>query len=215
MNQEKNPNKKKVLRYYLILAACILIIAAITVTVIFAVNRGNNSLVIDGSQTEQPNDNPDDGKKPDDGNQDNKPTVNTKTDFLIPIETVSLTNSFVFGEDKTLNYWHYHTGIDLTANEGTKVFASIDGKVESITTDKILDGTVITLSHENGLKTVYMFVDANTSLKVGDSVNRGAVIGTVAAAGGKEYKEGAHLHFEVLKNGEYADPEDYLDIDNK
>lgn len=211
MNQEKNPNKKKVLRYYLILAASILVIAAITVTVIFAVNRGDNSLVIDGSQTEQPD------KKPDDNppDVDDKPTINTKTDFLIPVETVNLTNSFVFGEDKTLKYWHYHTGIDLTADEGAKVFACIDGTVESITTDAILDGTVITLSHENGLKTVYMFVDANSALKVGDSVNRGSVIGTVAAAGGKEYKEGPHLHFEVLKNGDYADPEDYLDIDNK
>ena len=46
-NQEKNVStKKKILTYYLILAACLLVIAAITVGVIFAV-RANDDLSID------------------------------------------------------------------------------------------------------------------------------------------------------------------------
>jgi len=72
--------------------------------------------------------------------------------------------------------------------------------VESITTGSVLDGTVITLSHENGIKTSYTFVDVKEGLAVGDNVARGDVIATIAEPDGSEYKDGAHLHFEVFKN---------------
>lgn len=219
MNEEKKKNKKKILTYYLILGACILIIAAITVTVIFAVNNSKNKLTID-----QGNTNVDDGNDANDGNNvsnqtpdsdDDSAAVASKYEFIVPIDTVDVLNSYTFYKNNTLDCYHFHTGIDFSADVGTNVFACLDGTVESITTGDILDGTTITLTHENGLKSVYKFIDAKDGLSVGDTVSRGDVIGTVAEATGSEYKDGAHLHFEVYLNGSYVDPEDYLDISSK
>ena len=41
------------------------------------------------------------------------------------------------------------------------------------------------------------------------------VIATVAEAAGNEYKDGAHLHFEVLKEGKNVDPAEYLTLEEK
>lgn len=205
MDKEKN-SKKRILRYYLILGACVLIIAAITVSVIFTVNGSKSNVTLDSDKDQE---NP--------GGDENGGSVDTSTkyEFISPVEQVDLITSYIFYKNSTLGCYHFHTGVDLAAAAGTQVMATLDGTVESITAGDLLDGTVITLSHENGIKTTYKFIDAAENLAVGDSVSRGDVIGTVAAPCGSEYKEGAHLHFEVSVNGEPADPEDYLDISVK
>ena len=52
-------------------------------------------------------------------------------------------------------------------------------------------------------------------LKKGDSVKRGEQIGTVSEPEGAEFKQEAHLHFEVIENGEKKDPATFLDIAEK
>ena len=76
-------------------------------------------------------------------------------------------------------------------------------------------GTRIVIDHGDGVKTVYEFVEAKEGLKAGDKVERGDEIATVAAATGNEYKDGAHLHFEVLESGEAVDPSGYLTLEEK
>ena len=78
-----------------------------------------------------------------------------------------------------------------------------------------LNGTTVTISHDNGLKTVYSFIDAAEGLEAGQSVERGEVIGTIAEANGAEMALGPHLHFAVYDDGELANPEDYLEIAKK
>ena len=58
-------------------------------------------------------------------------------------------------------------------------------------------------------------MEAAANLKAGDTVTRGQAIGTVAAATGAEYKDGAHLHFEVIEKGESVDPSSYLTLEEK
>lgn len=215
MNEENKKSKKKVLTYYLILAACILVIAAITVGIVFAV-RGNRQPVIDvedpGKVDKPDNPGKDDPQPP----VDDKPIdTSTKYEFIVPMASVDVLNDYTFYHNVTLNNWHFHTGLDFAGEEGTNVLACLDGTVESIVLDDILDGNVITLSHENGIKTVYKFIDIDENLKVGDSVSRGDVIGKISKPNGSEYKDGAHLHFEILKGGESVDPEEYLDIEAK
>ena len=76
-------------------------------------------------------------------------------------------------------------------------------------------GTEIVVDHGNGLKSVYRFVNEAEGLKTGDEVERGQVIGVVAEANGDEYKEGAHLHFEILQNGTKIDPAIHLTLEEK
>ena len=221
MNEQKKTNKRKILTRILILAACILVIAAVTVTTVFAVNDwGNKGIHID-SGTNQPNnpsqgDNNDD-KKPnegdnngDDNKDDDKKPTSSNDEFTAPVSVVDITTGYDFGKDATLGHWHFHTGLDMKADAGTSVMACLDGTVENIVTGDYLDGTSVTIAHENGLKTVYTFIEAKSGLKKGDKVKKGDVIGTVAEPNGSEYLLGSHLHFEVFKNGEWADPTDYL-----
>jgi murein DD-endopeptidase MepM/ murein hydrolase activator NlpD len=62
---------------------------------------------------------------------------------------------------------------------------------------------------------VYRFVSETEGMKVGDKVEKGDVIATVAEATGEEYKDGAHLHFEVWKDGVNVDPASYLPLEEK
>ena len=150
-----------------------------------------------------------------DSGDTNEPVVNTPEGMMMPVETVSIANDYGFYHNKTLNNYYEHKGVDFSAEVGTEVLAAQDGVVESIYRDDILTGTEITIDHGDGVKTVYRFVTADEDLTVGMTVKRGDCIATVAEATGEEYKDGAHLHFEVKKGGETIDPAVYLTFEEK
>ncbi|HCT62743.1 MAG TPA: hypothetical protein DIC19_01440 [Erysipelotrichaceae bacterium] len=99
----------------------------------------------------------------------------------------------------------FHNGIDLAAPTGTAVYAYADGKVTSVSQDNTL-GKYITIDHGGGLKTRYLHLSAY-KVSVGDKVTAGQRIGSVGNTG---YSTGSHLHFEVLKNGSYVSPWNYI-----
>lgn len=219
-NQEKSkPTKKKIVTYYLILAASLLVVAAITVGVIFAV-RGNPVTPPDNIIDNNPPSNDDENNKPGD-DENNKPgedkPVNSDSAyvFITPVKDVNLTQAHVFGYDKTLDRYCLHEGMDFSCAAGTDVVAAVDGTIKSISVKDVLYGAVVTVEHADGVTTVYKFIDPEESLKEGDKISRGSVIGKVAAATGVENKEGDHLHFEVYKNNIMQDPDDYLNIISK
>ena len=113
--------------------------------------------------------------------------------------------------NSTLNSWRAHYGVDLLTDIGSEVFAVLDGTVKSVTTNQ-LDGTVIVISHKNGLETVYGSLNKNVKVSVGDSVLRGQQIGVIDLSATNELNEGAHLHFEVLENGKNVDPTLYIAV---
>lgn len=209
-DQEQKPKNKKLLTYYLILGACILIIAAVAVAVTLSLTLGGNDMTVDGG-----NDQTDDGGTDNPDDDGDATDTDGDTTFLIPVSEANALNSYGFYHNTTLDKYYLHTGIDFAGEAGDEVYAALDGTVESITTDPLLMGTTITIAHENGLKTVYTFVEAADGLEVGETVEKGDVIATVAEAMGQEYKDGAHLHFEVFLNGEAVDPETYLEISEK
>ena len=205
MSQEKKTHKRKVLFRYLILAACILLIAAITVITVCAVNDWfQPRLSADSGVT-----------KPVDPVEPDKPTDTTVT-AANPMSTLDMSREFGFNYDVTLcGEYNYHLGMDMAAKVGDKVVVCLDGTIEDITVGDRVYGTTITVSHEGGIVTIYRFVDVKEGLKKGDKVKRGDQIGTVAEPNGKEFKEGPHLHFEVKKNGQNIDPAQFLDIADK
>lgn len=149
------------------------------------------------------------------GTTDDKPVVVVPEGMVLPVLSASAENDYGFYYNQTVGAYYLHTGIDFVASVGTEVLASEDGVVESIYKDDLLLGTEIVLDHGDGLKTVYRFVTEADGLKVGTEVKKGDVIGSVAEANGNEYKEGAHLHFEIMKNGESVDPTEYLTLEEK
>ena len=209
-DQEKKTKNKKLLTYYLILGACILVLAAIAVAVTLSITLNKNEVIDDGNDQVT-----DGGDNNDDGKDDDSTDTSGDTTFGMPVETVNALNSYGFYHNTTLDKYYLHTGIDFAVAAGDEVYAVQGGTVESIVTDPRLMGTTVTIAHENGLKTVYSFVDAAEGLAAGDKVEKGDVIATVAEPMGQEYKDGAHLHFEIFLNDKAVDPEEYLDIDEK
>ena len=149
------------------------------------------------------------------GNTNDEPVVNTPEGMISPVATATLGSDYGFYHNQTLNIYCEHVGVDFTAAAGTQVLAADDGTIESIYKDDVLLGTEIVINHGNGLKTVYRFVTEADGIKVGDKVQRGDVIATIAEASGEEYKEGAHLHFEVLQNDKHVDPATHLTLEEK
>jgi len=95
---------------------------------------------------------------------------------------------------------------------GGEVRAALDGVVESISEDS-LRGIVITLSHENDLKTVYMGLSTKDMVREGQQIQKGQVISGIGRTAAFEVIDDPHLHFEVLLNGEHQDPADYIKIE--
>ena len=211
--QEQKPKNKKLLTYYLILGACILVIAAVAIAVTLSLTLGGSNDLADDGNTTIDADDTDSGEE--DGEEDDGEATAAETTMLMPVSTVSAINTYGFYENVTLNKFYKHKGIDFAGEVGDEVYAVLDGTVTSIVLNSYLTGNTITISHDDGLVTVYTFVDVADGLSVGDTVTRGEVIATIAEATGNEYKDGAHLHFEVYLNGTAVNPEDYLDISEK
>jgi septal ring factor EnvC (AmiA/AmiB activator) len=97
-------------------------------------------------------------------------------------------------------------GIGIAAPAGTPVKAVEDGTVEVVQALSTY-GLSIFVAHGNGYRSLYMHLGSAT-VKVGDTVKKGQVIGTV---GGENSDEGPHLYFEIRgERGIALDPSDWL-----
>ena len=92
---------------------------------------------------------------------------------------------------------HGYNGVDLAPScrcVGDHIFASADGKVIiSRTGYNGGYGTYVVISHANGTQTLYAHMSKD-NVSVGQSVERGQVIGAVGSTG---KSTGPHVHFEV------------------
>ncbi len=111
--------------------------------------------------------------------------------------------------DVTMGDWRTHPGLDLAADVGTKVKAAAAGTVKSVEQDDLL-GTVVAIDHGNGLVSEYANLAATPTVKEGDSVMTGDVIGAVGSTAAGESGQVNHLHFAMYKDNRAVDPRDYL-----
>ena len=111
--------------------------------------------------------------------------------------------------DVTMKDWRTHDGVDILADKGTVVRAASAGKVESIKQDDLY-GTTVTIDHGNGLKSTYSNLADKPTVKEGDSVNAGDVIGSVGTTALCEVGQGSHVHVAMSNDGKSVDPTKYL-----
>lgn len=226
MNQKNNNNQNNgegapsakqpvTMRYatyiYAALALCVLTVLA--VSIISAANRVPDieismpevsvpSVIRDTSKSPAER-----GEKPVDGEQSgvtadiSEPPVMEDVKFVVPcegkIQKGHSVTKLVFSE--TMQDYRTHSGIDISADVGTKVVAYSNGKIISVSDDPLM-GKTITISHEGGLKSVYKNL-SNTlpdGIKAGTEVKAGTVIGAVGETARIEAADAPHLHFELF-----------------
>lgn len=110
---------------------------------------------------------------------------------------------------ETLKEWITHTAIDIKADKTSVIKSAADGIVRSIVNDPRYGLTVI-IEHDDGYETVYSNLLTAEFVVEGEEVKQGQTIGTVGNTAAFESEMECHLHFELLKNGEYVDPSIYL-----
>ena len=144
---------------------------------------------------------------------DNVSSAETKKEvsFIKPTEGEIICefakDNLIYSE--TLKEWITHTAIDIKADKTSVIKSAADGIVRSIVNDPRYGLTVI-IEHDDGYKTVYSNLLTAEFVVEGEEVKQGQTIGTVGNTAAFESEMECHLHFELLKDGEYVDPSIYL-----
>lgn len=95
------------------------------------------------------------------------------------------------------SYDSNHAGIDIAGNSGYSIKAAYSGKVTAAGYHAGY-GNYVLLSHPGGYTTRYAHMNARPRVSVGQTVSGGQLLGYVGNTGNSY---GAHLHFEVYRNG--------------
>ena len=98
-----------------------------------------------------------------------------------------------------------HTGLDFQADTGTPILAAAGGVVVTQEYHPAY-GNMIEVDHGNHLVTRYAHA-SRVLVKHGDIVRRGQKIAEIGTTG---RSTGPHLHFEVLVQGVFQDPQKFL-----
>lgn len=125
------------------------------------------------------------------------PGVCSRTGFSWP-SNGKVSRGFMVGSN--------HKGIDITAPEGTPIYAARKGHV--IYADNKLSGygNAVIIQHEGGMTTFYAHM-SKMLVQGGQDVDCGQVIGEVGQTGDAT---GPHLHFEIRRDGTPFDPRPLL-----
>lgn len=131
--------------------------------------------------------------------------------FILPVPQSRVTSRFGRRVDPFNKYNRvYHSGLDLAAKVGAPVLSAADGEVV-FTGRNGGYGNSVTIQHKNGYKTVYAHC-SQILVEVGETVKMGRVVALVGRTG---TATGAHLHFEVFRNGKIMNPESALGMTEK
>ena len=144
---------------------------------------------------------PTSGGKPAQKPENTKPPVEGKTVAEFSMDALSY--------NQTTRDWRVHDGVDIGAEAGTKVCAAADGTVYTVYEDETMGMTVV-IRHEGGYTTRYASLAEEVSVKAGDAVTAGQVIGCVGNTALLESEVGDHVHFSVSCDGQVLNPADFL-----
>jgi murein DD-endopeptidase MepM/ murein hydrolase activator NlpD len=123
-----------------------------------------------------------------------------RTPRMMPVEG-RISSGFGIRLDPFTKKYKHHYGIDVAAPLDTPVVASARGRVMEAGNNLYL-GHYVRIDHGYGFVTVYGHM-RNTDVKANQLVEKGQRIGRVGDTG---RCSGAHLHFEMLKNGQKINP---------
>lgn len=208
---------------YITVAACAVIIGGAG---IFAYNKAVKD--ISSELTFTPESKPDSSSVSDDSedpkslgvsigiDESLKALTETQPKFM-PVPGETILNPFSNGDlvkSETLGIWKTHDGVDIAAPLGTEVKAMTKGTVKEVTSDPMW-GNCIVIDHGSGVTAYYCNLSKAMTVKAGDSVDAGDVIGAVGDSAEAEIAMESHIHFALKQNGKWIDPISYINPTDK
>ena len=127
-----------------------------------------------------------------------------------PVAGGALGSSFGWRIDPMNGRSALHTGLDFPAEPGTPILAAAGGVVVAQEYHPAY-GNMVEVDHGNDLVSRYAHA-SKVWVKKGDLVKRGQKIADVGTTG---RSTGPHLHFEVLVQGVFQDPQKFLTAGQK
>lgn len=121
--------------------------------------------------------------------------------YGLPVATGWISSPFGTRRDPFTGRRDWHPGIDFAGPEGTEIFAVASGVVTRNEYDRGY-GFLVEVHHGNGYATRYAHNQRNL-VQIGDTVAKGE---TIALMGSTGRSTGAHVHFEVIKDGRRTNP---------
>lgn len=127
----------------------------------------------------------------------------TNTTYIMPVSGRIIKPFSQSAYSQTFDDWRAHLGVDIAAKQGANVMAIGNGRVMDVYADDML-GTVVAVAHDS-LEVYYCGLGSNPSVKAGEEVMCGQVLGVVKDMP-SECVEESHLHLQVKKDGEWVEP---------
>ena len=134
-------------------------------------------------------------------------TVNGVT-WLMPINYTYFSSPFGWRLHPVYGDYRFHYGVDLSAPQGTPIYASRGGQVTTTAYEAGGAGYYVSINHMDGFSTRYMHM-THYIVSPGQYVAAGQIIGYCGSTGAST---GPHLHFAVYYNGSAVNPANYINI---
>ena len=132
------------------------------------------------------------------------------SEICVPVSG-TISSPFGYRINPVTGSFSFHSGIDISADEGEAIKAAYYGKVSRVSYDDI-SGKYVELTHSDGLITRYLHC-SQIIAEEGMVVRQGETIARVGSTG---RSTGPHLHFVIEIDGEKVNPAYALPInDNK
>ena len=119
-----------------------------------------------------------------------------------------MASGYGYRRDPVYGTSRFHEGLDFAADIGTPVYATANGRVVKAGWESGY-GNMVEIDHGYDYVTRYAHL-SKFSVKPGDTVGRGDVVGAVGNTG---KSTGPHLHYEVRYNGAPKNPINYYFMD--
>ena len=133
-------------------------------------------------------------------------TVNGVT-WLLPINYTRFSSPFGYRIHPIYGDWRMHYGVDLSAPQGTPIYATRGGRVTYATYDSS-SGYYVSINHLDGFVSKYLHM-THYIVSPGQYVAAGQIIGYCGSTGAST---GPHLHFSLYYNGSAVNPALYINI---
>lgn len=132
--------------------------------------------------------------------------------FMLPVtgEIIKEYSNNELVKSETLGDWRTHDGVDIQGKEGTQVKAAANGTVTDVTNDPLY-GTTVTIEHGGKMVSIYSNLNESVTVKKGDTVELGTVIGSIGNTAIAEVGLQSHLHFAMKEDGQFVDPLECMD----